>query len=151
MLFRTLRRCLAAVACAALATAAQAQATVAAEPAADPLYGALGGKPGIALLMDDFVPRLGADARIGRYFARSDLGELKKQLVDQICVVAGGPCIYEGATMKKSHAELGIGKGDFNRMVELLQSAMDARAIPFADQNRLLARLAPMHRDIVER
>lgn len=149
MMLTSLRRAFAAIAFTTLAHAVHAQAVP--TETVDPLYGALGGKPGITALIDDFVPRVGGDARIGRYFARTDLGELKKQLIDQFCVVAGGPCVYDGATMKKSHAELGIGKADFNRMVELLQRSMDAYSVPFADQNRLLARLAPMNRDIVER
>jgi hemoglobin len=33
--------------------------------------------------------------------------------------------------------------------VEVLQASMDAQHLPFATQNRLLARLAPMHREIV--
>ena len=40
-------------------------------------------------------------------------------------------------------------KGDFNALVEVLQQSMEARGIPFGAQNRLLARLAPMHREIV--
>lgn len=118
-------------------------------PAIDPLFDALGGKPGIALLMDDFVPRLAADPKIGAFFKDTNLRELKKQLADQFCAVSGGGCIYEGADMKKAHADLHIAKADFNRLVEILQLSMDARAIAFADQNRLLARLAPMHRDVV--
>ncbi len=34
-------------------------------------------------------------------------------------------------------------------LLEVLQVAMDARNIPFATQNQLLARLAPMHRDVI--
>ena len=120
-----------------------------ARASSDPLFAALGGQPGIARLVDDLVPRLAADARIGPSFKDTNLRELNKQLGDQFCVVAGGPCRYEGGSMKEAHAGLRIDKADFNRLVELLQDAMDARAIPFAEQNRLLARLAPMHRDIV--
>ena len=138
-----------AAGCIALAAfAAQAQ-SAAATPAADPLYADLGGQPGLVSLMDDFVPRLAGDARIGAQFRETNLRELKKQLVDQFCVVSGGPCVYEGATMKKAHADLRIDKADFNRLVELLQDSMDARGIAFTDQNRLLARLAPMHRDVI--
>ena len=126
--------------------AAQAQTFVV---SVDPLFEALGGKPGIARLVDDLVPRLVADPRIGPSFKETNLRELNKQLGDQFCVVAGGPCRYEGGSMKDAHAALRIDKADFNRLVELLQDAMDARAIPFADQNRLLARLAPMHRDVI--
>ncbi len=115
----------------------------------DPLFEALGGKPGLALLMDDFVPRLAADPKIGSFFKDTNLRELKNQLEDQFCAVSGGGCVYEGDDMKKAHADLHIAKADFNRLVELLQVSMDARAIPFAAQNRLLARLAPMHRDVI--
>jgi hemoglobin len=119
-------------------------------PATDPLFDALGGKPGLALLMEDFVPRLAAD-REDRctFFKDTNLRELKKQLADQFCAVSGGGCVYEGDDMKHAHADLKIAKADFNRMVEILQDAMDARAIPFVEQNRLLARLAPMHRDVI--
>jgi hemoglobin len=118
-------------------------------PAPDPLFDALGGKPGLALLMEDFVPRLAADPKIGAFFKDTNLRELKKQLADQFCAVSGGGCVYEGDDMKKAHADMRIAKADFNRLVEILQVSMDARAIAFADQNRLLARLAPMHRDVV--
>jgi hemoglobin len=74
---------------------------------------------------------------------------LQEQLVDQFCVVSGGPCTYKGADMKTSHANMDITKAQFNILVEVLQVAMDARGIPFATQNQLLARLAPMHRDVI--
>jgi hemoglobin len=139
-----------AVALGSLVVACASPALSPAPSSGAPLFDALGGKPGIALLMDDFVPRLATDPRIGSFFRKTDLADLKKQLADQFCVVAGGPCAYEGATMKKAHADLNITKADFNRLVELLQLSMDDRGIAFADQNRLLARLAPMHRDIVD-
>jgi hemoglobin len=115
----------------------------------DSLYQAFGGKAGIERVMADFVPRLRADPQIGSFFKETKMSELQKQLIDQLCVVSGGPCVYEGETMKNSHAEHQIRKADFNAMVELLQLSMDAQGIPFAVQNRMLARLAPMHRDIV--
>ena len=115
----------------------------------DALYRALGEKPGITALMDDFVERLLVDPRIGKKFAKTKLANLKQQLRDQVCQLSGGPCNYEGDTMKASHADMGVRKADFNALVEVLQLAMDARQIPFRDQNRLLAMLAPMHRDII--
>ena len=51
--------------------------------------------------------------------------------------------------MKSAHAGMEINKAQFNALVEVLQVAMDARNIPFATQNQLLARLAPMHRDVI--
>ena len=135
-----------------LATAALAWAFAAGPAAAaDPLFDALGAKPGIDSLVDDFVPRLAADPKIGAFFKDTNLRELRKQLADQFCAVSGGGCAYEGDDMKTAHAQMKVAKADFNRLVELLQESMDARGIAFAEQNRLLARLAPMHRDIVSR
>ncbi len=74
---------------------------------------------------------------------------LKDSIAAQLCVVTGGPCEYEGVSMKDAHADLRIRRSDFNVLVELLQDAMDAEGIPFAQQSRLLALLAPMHRDII--
>jgi truncated hemoglobin YjbI len=113
------------------------------------LYNALGQKEGIRLLMDDLVDRLRAEKTIGPLFKNIKAAYLKEQLTDQLCRVSGGPCKYEGEEMKKSHAELKIGTGEFNLLVEILQDCMNARDIPFAIQNRLLARLAPMHREII--
>ena len=124
-----------------IACSVQAQTT--------PLFQALGEKPGITILMDDFVNRLKADPRIGKMFDDIKPAYLKEQLTDQICEVSGGPCKYEGEEMKKSHEKLGIDKAQFNLLVEILQRAMDARGIPFTAQNQLLAKLAPMHREII--
>ena len=127
--------------------AAQAAATAAAAPAG--LYQTLGEKPGITRLMDDFVNRVVKDPRIGGHFKDVKPAALKESLTDQICQLSGGPCKYEGADMKSAHADMDINKGHFNALVEVLQSAMDAQGIPFAQQNRLLALLAPMHRDVI--
>ncbi len=122
-------------------------------PAPEGLYQALGEKEGIAALMGDMVDRALKDPRIGPIFENSFRQmrpqALKDSLAAQICVLAGGPCEYEGTDMKYAHAQLKIDKAQFNALVEVLQDAMDARGIPFTQQNRLLALLAPMHRDII--
>ena len=115
------------------------------------LYLAFGEKDGIAALMDDFVNRLRVDPRIGHFFKNTKPANLKEQLTDQLCLVSGGPCKYQGDSMKASHADLQIRRADFNALVEVLQQSMDARGIAFTAQNRLLALLAPMHRDIITR
>jgi hemoglobin len=79
----------------------------------------------------------------------TELPNLKEQLRDQFCVLSSGPCKYEGDTMKASHAGLGINTANFNAAVELLQLAMDDLRVPLREQNKPLAPLAPMHRDII--
>jgi hemoglobin len=137
--------------CIALITALFGASFSLAHAADDSLYRAFGGKPGMASLMSDFADRLKTDDRIGRYFKDVKAAALAESLTEQICQLSGGPCTYEGAPMNKSHQDMGVDRAAFNRLVEVLQDAMEARGIAFGDQNRLLARLAPMHRDIVTR
>jgi hemoglobin len=144
---KTIRTTLCAAWLTLLACATLAQPT---KPAPDDsLYRAWGGKAGIRAVVEDFVPRLYAHPRIGHFFKNTNRKHLTDMLTDQLCEQSGGPCKYEGATMKDAHADLGIGKGDFNALVEALQLSMDAKGIPFRGQNAMLARLAPMHREIV--
>jgi len=134
-----------ALACLLLCSAALAQTL----PANDSIYQAWGGKAGIRAVMDDFVPRLVVDPRTAPFFKGVNLDNLTKQLTEQLCQEAGGPCTYQGAPMKLVHQDLEIRRRDFNALVEILQQSMDAKGIPFSAQNGMLARLAPMHRDIV--
>lgn len=131
-----------------LATSASAQ-SMAATSGNSALYQAFGEKAGLVKLMDDFVPRLQADPRLAEAFKKANVENLKMQLVNQICQVSGGPCEYKGADMKMAHNSMDITKTDFNALVEVLQKSMDAQGISFSNQNQLLAKLAPMHRDVI--
>ena len=115
----------------------------------DALYQQLGSQPGLVALADDFMDRLLADPRMNVFFKDTDQKEFKSQLVDQFCEVSGGPCQRKGKDMKKVHEGQDITRSNFNALVEVLQDSMDARGIPFRVQTRLLALLAPMHREIV--
>ena len=122
---------------------------------ADPIAGmevfdALHGRDGIQRIVDDLVTRAVADPRISDIFVNQDLERLRRTLGEQICYISGGPCDYSGRSMADAHADMGIRTMDFNVLVELLRDAMDKEGVPFATQNRLLAKLAPMHRTVVE-
>ena len=130
-------------------TTATATAITTPTAASSDLYIAFGERAGIAALMDDFVVRLKADQRTAPFFEKTNMPELARGLTDQLCMLAGGPCKYSGATMKKAHDDLDIRRRDFNALVEVLQDSMGAKGIPFSSQNRMLALLAPMHRDVV--
>lgn len=115
----------------------------------DALYQALGQKQGLSALMDDFMTRLMADARMQPFFKDTNQTNFKAQLAEQLCQVSGGPCTYKGPDMKTAHNSMDINKTHFNALVEVLQLSMDAKGIAFGAQNQLLARLAPMNRDII--
>ena len=136
------------VTCAAPTAWAQSSSANA-RPVSDALYQSLGGQGGLNSLMDDFMRRLLADPRMNPFFKDVDQAHVKAQLLAQFCEVAGGPCKLNGPDMKKVHSGFDISKANFNALVEVLQQSMDAQGIAFSTQNRLLAQLAPMHRDII--
>ena len=110
-----------------------------------------GDSDGLTAIMEDFDGFLMADARTRPFFEKVDRKRIKQQLVIQFCALLGGDCVYTGANMKGLHRGLGITMEDFNALIEALQDAMDKHMVPFRSQNKLLALLAPMHRDIVEK
>ena len=115
----------------------------------DPLFQDLGGRDGITTIVEDTTANLLADPRIKATFDNTNMDRFKTNLTDQLCVVAGGPCVYKGQSMHDAHKGLHLTNADFNALVEDLQAGMEKAGVSFATQNRLLARLAPMHRDVV--
>jgi hemoglobin len=112
-------------------------------------FKAFGEKAGLVKIMDDFMVGLLKDTRTKSFFENADQARVKEQLVEQICEMLQGPCKYAGGKMKPIHANLSINREHFNALVEQLQFAMDKNNVPFTAQNKLLAVLAPMHRDII--
>ncbi|NVJ70552.1 MAG: group 1 truncated hemoglobin [Alphaproteobacteria bacterium] len=115
------------------------------------LFDDLGGLESITRFTNRLVDLTFTDPRTAHQFKHTKKERLARLLVDQLCEASGGPCRYKGVNMKKSHIKLGITEAEFNALVEQLQQAMDEEGVPFHAQNRLLAILAPMKRDIVER
>ncbi len=127
-----------------------------AAPKEKTLYQKLGGKKAITAVVDEFVARVAADARINSFFkaTASDpmrLASFKKKLVDQICEASGGPCKYMGKDMKSAHMGMGVSGSDFGALVEDLVGALDKFKVGEAEKNALLGALGPMKKDIVEK
>ena len=125
---------------------AQESTKIADDPA---VFKEFGEKAGLVRIMDDFIVNLLNDTRTKSFFENADKTRIKEQLVEQFCFILGGPCEYKGAKMKPIHSNLDINREHFNALVEQLQFAMDKNNVPFRAQNKLLAVLAPMHRDII--
>jgi hemoglobin len=59
--------------------------------------------------------------------------------------------VYTGDSMAESHKGQNVSRSDFNALVEDLIAAMDEQGISVPVQNRLIARLAPMRPDVIEK
>lgn len=119
------------------------------DPSLKPVFAEFGGNAGLVALVNTFMDNLMADPVTHPFFAPVDRVHIKKELVDQFCVILDGPCSYHGASMKEIHQGMGVSRADFNALVVDLQKAMNAHHIPFRAQNKLLAKLAPMGHVII--
>ena len=117
----------------------------------DSLYRQFGGKEGIEHVIDDFYDRMLDDPRTKSFFVGASIPRIEKLLNQQFCALMGGPCAYTGRSMKRAHEGLGIDGKAFAAGIEDLKVAMNKNHIPVDAQNRLLAKLMPMARDIQDR
>lgn len=122
----------------------------------DALYKSLGGKKAITAVVDNFVGRVAMDGRINSYFKDTAsnpkrLATFKKNLVDQICQAAGGPCKYKGKDMKTAHQGMGVTGAAFDALVSDLVATLDELHVKEGDKNAILGVLGPMKSDIVEK
>lgn len=115
------------------------------------LLAAFHGQAGVARIVDRMVDLSVADPRISEIFRATDLERLRRTLKEQFGYLLGAGVDYTGRDMKTAHKDQGISTAEFNALVENLQTAMDEEKVPFRAQNRLLAKLAPMKRDVVVR
>jgi hemoglobin len=118
-------------------------------PTGDAVFQSFGGKPGISNIIDDFLIIWQADPRISGALKDADVERLGALLKEQIAQLTGGPAVYSGKDMKTAHAAMGLHNADFNALAEDLQHAMDKNGVPSREQNKLLAKLAPMEHDII--
>ena len=117
----------------------------------DTLFADMGGQAGIDKIVDISVDNYLADDRIKAIFDESNMDRIRAEFKVQFCQVAGGPCTYKGHDMVAAHKGLHLTNADFNVVVEDLQDAMTKAGVSFATQNRFLARLAPMQRQVVSK
>ncbi len=115
------------------------------------LFEQFGGREGLKRIMDDVMIRWLANPRTRPFFENSDQARIKVQLVEQFCVIMKGPCEYSGRTMAEAHRGMNVNEGSFYALVEELQISLNKMDVPFRAQNRLIAALAPMHRDIIDK
>jgi hemoglobin len=108
------------------------------------------GREGIGRIVADLVSSL-PHSRIADVFRATDMKRLERTLNEQFCYILNGGCDYTGRDMKTTHEDQGVTRAEFGALVELLQDAMDAEHVLPSAQNRFLAKLAPMNRDVVVR
>jgi len=117
------------------------------------LYQRLGGYDAIAAVTDDFIGRLIADPQLTKFFtghSADSKKRIRQLVVDQLCAVTGGPCVYIGRDMKTVHAGLGITEADWESSVKLLAASLDKFKVPHKEKDEFLALASSLKKDIVD-
>lgn len=118
------------------------------------LYQRVGGYDALAAVVDDFIGRLVSDKRFEKFFTGFSVDSKKRirqHLLDQLCVATGAPCVYMGRDMRTTHAGLGLTEADWDAAVKHLTASIDKFKVAEKEKGELLAFVASLKKDIVEK
>jgi hemoglobin len=118
------------------------------------LYKRLGGYDAIAAAVDELLQRLHSDTQLAGYWkgtSRDSHRRDRQLIVDFMVEAAGGPAFYTGREMKTSHIGLGINEDDRQVFMRHAAATLDTFAVPAKEKDEVLAFLAGLKGDIIER
>ena len=119
------------------------------------LYERLGGVYSIAVVVDDFVDRVMADARLNANPAVDEAHHkvpppgFKYLVTEMVCWATGGPQKYTGRSMADSHRHLNITPTEWDAFMDDFQQTVDKFKVPPAEQAELRAIVESTYGDIV--
>jgi hemoglobin len=131
-----------------IALSAAGCATAPTPPPQATLYERLGGRAALTAVVDDAIVNVSADPRISQRFANAGPG-LTSNLVDLLCLRAGGPCTYRGLDMSAAHEGMFIRDDEFDALVEDIAKSLDKFKVPPREKAESLAILRQMRNAIV--
>lgn len=117
------------------------------------LYQRIGGYDTIANVVDDFLHQLGDDPafqRFGQGRGQDSLHRARQLIVDQICSLSGGPCVYIGRDMKTAHHGLGITTTEWESAGNHMAASLDKFKVTGKDKEEFLGLIEKLRPDVVE-
>ena len=114
------------------------------------LYDRLGGPDVIAAVTDDFVAGVLGDRHLSRFFTGTLDSSLRQRVIDLLCEITGGPCVYKGRDMKAVHKGMGITDVDWKIAVDLFTKSLDKHHIAAHEHSEFLQIIRNMESQIVE-
>jgi len=120
----------------------------------DTLYARMGGYDVIAAMADDFIAWIVADDRLSRLFVTgytdARIKVIRQHVVDLLCQLTGGPCVYTGRDMKTAHKGLGIDEADWKTASDLLIAALTKYRVGPQEQREFMQIIEDMKADVIE-
>jgi hemoglobin len=72
-------------------------------------------------------------------------------VVDQICNLAGGPCVYIGRDTKTAHAGLAITDAEWDASIKKFKVSLDKFKVAEPEQKEFLAMIEKLRPDVIEK
>lgn len=116
------------------------------------LYERLGGYDAVAAIVDELLRRMREDPMFARFGGGRSLDSIRRGrelLVNQMCELSGGPCVYTGRDMKTSHGGLGITTGEWEASLGHTRDALDYFKVPAKEKEEFVALFERYRGDIV--
>lgn len=119
------------------------------------LYERLGGVYSIATVVDDFIDRIMADARLNanplvdEAHHRVPPAGFKYLVTEMVCWATGGPQKYTGKSMADSHMHLKITPKEWEAFLDDFKLTLDKFKVPAKEQGELKTIVDSTRSDIV--
>jgi len=118
------------------------------------LYKRLGGYDVIASSVDNFLERYDNDPELRQFLGGLNAAEsarVRQHFVDYLCERTGGPCLYLGRDMVKTHEGLSITDSHYDRVMVHLDDAFTHVGIPAVEKQEMLVMLEALRAETVGR
>lgn len=117
------------------------------------LYERLGGYDAVVAVVDNFLPRLMDDPRLGRFWEQRGYDGIaceRQLLIDFLCASAGGPAYYASRDMLLTHQGTRIDADEWQTAVGHLRETLDGFGVAAELREQVLAFVERTKPDIVE-
>ena len=119
---------------------------------AQTLFDKYGGVPVVTEIVRDFYKRVMRRPNLRRYFVNVPLEAVIHHQIAFVSMVMGKtPHDYSGRSMKEAHKGIGITSASFELAAELLSDTLVSAEVDQADIDTIMAKVASLRADIVER
>ena len=116
------------------------------------LFDKYGGVPVVTEIVRDFYKRVMRRPNLRRYFVNVTLEAVIHHQIAFVSMVMGKtPHDYSGRSMKEAHRGIGITTASFELAAELLSDTLVSAEVEQADIDVIMAKVASLRADIVER
>jgi hemoglobin len=116
------------------------------------LFDKYGGVPVVTEIVRDFYKRVMRRPNLRRYFVNVPLEAVIHHQIAFVSMVLGKtPHDYSGRSMKEAHRGIGITSASFELAAQLLSDTLVSAEVEQADIDAIMAKVASLRADIVEK